>query len=469
MSYQSYALDEMKRANIESHIQSAVVQALTDIDAMGHSGGSIDVYLQMVTRWCRNARTVVDQQAHINLLPEQFHAAIKGLSRDDINAMMMLVNSLGRFEPLSPLTGDDDEWIDQSGPTGSPFFQNRRCMTVFKEGLTEQAYHAERHLFAYPSSCYTGWHLTNRGRELSSRQITFPYDVLQHPTEVTYHTHDGWEEPLPAGIDSDIWLQWMRDRYVKGIDPTTNRVREEAMFVQYDGETREVNGQTNFFIRLTTLLCHLKYNPEATTAHVIQRLGWLADNGEPFVAEWSEPGDESDDVHTFKMVIADTVIAHALARMLGLIQPDWQYMVSGQQLFNYTYNWGASLFWNPVNQREYRLDWRQVFVADKNYQRWLAVKPDGAYFDPTVINHLTNVTVPDYKEQGTDGKAFYYDKPHQITGDHEDYLYQKRRELGLAHPRRRLNLTMSESDSNPVATVNAIVDVSRNQHTTKKD
>jgi hypothetical protein len=40
-----------------------------------------------------------------------------------------IVNRLMRYQPLTPLTGEDDEWME----VGSGVFQNKRCSHVFKE------------------------------------------------------------------------------------------------------------------------------------------------------------------------------------------------------------------------------------------------------------------------------------------------------------------------------------------------
>ena len=40
-----------------------------------------------------------------------------------------IIEKLLDFKPLSPLTGEDDEWVD----VGDGLFQNKRCSRVFKE------------------------------------------------------------------------------------------------------------------------------------------------------------------------------------------------------------------------------------------------------------------------------------------------------------------------------------------------
>lgn len=39
---------------------------------------------------------------------------------------------LAQHKPLTPLTGEDDEWDDRSAQNGSPLWQNKRCHSVFK-------------------------------------------------------------------------------------------------------------------------------------------------------------------------------------------------------------------------------------------------------------------------------------------------------------------------------------------------
>jgi len=80
-----------------------------------------------------------------------------------INALEKLL----RFEPLTPLTGADDEWVEvgDDGPDGT-CFQNKRSPRVFKDNTG--AYDIDGKVFREPSgACYTS-------RD-SRVYITFPY------------------------------------------------------------------------------------------------------------------------------------------------------------------------------------------------------------------------------------------------------------------------------------------------------
>lgn len=77
------------------------------------------------------------------------------------------VEQLANFEPLSPLTGEDDEWSNVSEASGMPMWQNKRCSHVFKEG-DGQAYDIDGKVFRDANGCC----YTNRDSRVF---VTFPY------------------------------------------------------------------------------------------------------------------------------------------------------------------------------------------------------------------------------------------------------------------------------------------------------
>lgn len=72
-----------------------------------------------------------------------------------------------RFEPLTPLTGADDEWMDIAEyGDGSPCWQNIRCGHVFKD--KNGAYDIDGKIFREPNgACFTN--------SESRTPVTFPY------------------------------------------------------------------------------------------------------------------------------------------------------------------------------------------------------------------------------------------------------------------------------------------------------
>ncbi len=74
-----------------------------------------------------------------------------------------IVEKLMRYEPLTPLTGADDEWTE----VADGVFQNRRCSHVFKEANGE-AYDIAGIIWREPDGgCFTNYE--------SRVPVSFPY------------------------------------------------------------------------------------------------------------------------------------------------------------------------------------------------------------------------------------------------------------------------------------------------------
>jgi len=74
----------------------------------------------------------VSMREHILRMVEAF--ADEGHSGFSANYAVNCLDKLLRYEPLSPLTGEDDEWNE----VGDGVYQNKRCSRVFKEN--DEAY-----------------------------------------------------------------------------------------------------------------------------------------------------------------------------------------------------------------------------------------------------------------------------------------------------------------------------------------
>ena len=76
-----------------------------------------------------------------------------------------------RFQPISPLTGQDSEWNDVSEFSGmetGTFFQNNRCSRVFKDITTNEVYDIEGIIWEDEDGCT----FTNKQSHVP---VTFPY------------------------------------------------------------------------------------------------------------------------------------------------------------------------------------------------------------------------------------------------------------------------------------------------------
>ncbi len=103
-----------------------------------------------------------------------------------------LLSKLLKYEPLTPLTGDDSEWVDVAEQNGSPLWQNKRCSRVFK--TTEGAYDIDGRVFyewaerdldpdeeGYPGIRRFKSYWTSRESRVD---VTFPYTPITQYVEV---------------------------------------------------------------------------------------------------------------------------------------------------------------------------------------------------------------------------------------------------------------------------------------------
>jgi len=87
-----------------------------------------------------------------------------------------VLNRLLQFKPLSPLTGDDDEWNE----VADGVFQNKRCGDVFKNA-NGTAHYNEAKIFSDDGG--ETWYTNVNSRV----EITFPFTVPDKPEKVLVH------------------------------------------------------------------------------------------------------------------------------------------------------------------------------------------------------------------------------------------------------------------------------------------
>lgn len=83
--------------------------------------------------------------------------------------ILNILDRLLRYKPLSPLTGEDDEWLDCS-EFGMNELQNKRCMSVFKRP-DGTAYWVEGKIFSEDGG--KSWYTSKDSRV----DIEFPFNV----------------------------------------------------------------------------------------------------------------------------------------------------------------------------------------------------------------------------------------------------------------------------------------------------
>jgi len=123
------------------------------------------------------------------------------------SALSQAIKKLCLFEPIAPLTGEDDEWMDVSGVTmTSALLQNKREGGVFKDMNKEDsgAYYLDAIVWKTPNGhTWTGTAELPDGTEIRSRQYikSFPF------TPKTFVIHVNEEEVTPGNWRFEVFDQ----------------------------------------------------------------------------------------------------------------------------------------------------------------------------------------------------------------------------------------------------------------------
>jgi hypothetical protein len=108
----------------------------------------------------------------------------QGHSGSSAPYVLNLFQRLAKFNPISPLTGEDDEWSEAVLSSG--LYQNKRSSDVFKDGKGGDAYWSCGRVFREASGlCYT-----STGSRVD---ITFPWVKPEEPEIVEVGSNEGRE------------------------------------------------------------------------------------------------------------------------------------------------------------------------------------------------------------------------------------------------------------------------------------
>ena len=120
-----------------------------------------------LVRHVRNEIGRIDRDVVLNCTNIARVFSLGGHSGGSASIVIPWIEKALSWEPVAPLTGEDDEWVDRSDETGYPLWQNKRCSRVFKKS-DGTAYDVSGIVFIDPNGAY----YTN-GK--SRTAVVFPY------------------------------------------------------------------------------------------------------------------------------------------------------------------------------------------------------------------------------------------------------------------------------------------------------
>lgn len=125
--------------------------------------------------------------------------SLEGHSGASAPFAVSLFSRLASWKPLSPLTGEDDEWENMSDCSGYEVYQNKRYSSVFKEG-DGKAHDIDAYVFVEPYTDPETGEVRESGftGSASRKHITFPYIPPEKPVYIHVPRDSTHEEQLAA-------------------------------------------------------------------------------------------------------------------------------------------------------------------------------------------------------------------------------------------------------------------------------
>lgn len=172
--------------------------------------------LDRIANSCKNDKEGYNMQQVINknIMDIIYTFSEQGHSGMTASYTISMLNRLMNYKPITPLTGEDDEWVKLDYGDRLAY-QNKRCPSVFKDSQG-RAYDAEARVFSDDNG-HT-WYTNSE----SSEYITFPYNVPDTPQSVIINNQEQRlkvQEEIKQLIESitgnKITKEFTEDSYLK--------------------------------------------------------------------------------------------------------------------------------------------------------------------------------------------------------------------------------------------------------------
>jgi hypothetical protein len=402
MGYKSYLRKETKLAGIELSAEDLAMcdRIFEIVDAQGHSGGSMGILNSYLRRFESPAAATEGQKqifraADVSdgLVLDAFQV-LDGLSMSHATKLVGLIVRVLRFEPLSPLTGDDSEWMSLDCDREQS--QNRRLSSVFRNNVTGHAYWLDGHGVNYPRpwGFAKSWHGHNR-----PRNIQFP---LEMPVETQNHYYTDETLSQRVVLDSVSHRGHLSNQLLatsRGID-TTPRLNVQLEACDVETRSEALEKALEMIMQCWHELKEQRYPAELH--HVL-----LSQLDSLDYREEDECDTAPRELYGVKFAVCDIAhISHVIAQL------PFDFVIDGD-LITCEHNGTFQLL--------------PVMFPSLGFTEW----QDSGFLAVRWVDDL-NKTKAVYLNILRDNQC------EEIAGDQDDWLWNFRRRNGLPHPERKL-------------------------------
>ena len=133
--------------------------------------------------------------------------ANQGHSGMSAGIVSSLFNKLAKYEPLQPVTGRDEEWVEAfNDSNGQPVLQNKRCSAMFKHADGRVTYND-----AIIKRCLNGTSWTGPLFLTKEDSINNVNQIKVEVKEFPFTPRTFYIDVLEEEIAKDDWIMWVAD------------------------------------------------------------------------------------------------------------------------------------------------------------------------------------------------------------------------------------------------------------------
>lgn len=273
MSYIKYAEHEFELNPDYKEVGPILLKLLEIVGDEGHSGGSIGWFSGAYRQWAKDPKELPlgdnpDDLFNFARMINPLWNVVKELEVEKRDRILGALYKLMKFEPLSPLTGEDDEWNEVggfSGPGGKTTYQNRRHCSIFKDGKDGQAYNSSGLVRGTPSDSFRSFiYFSSRW---SRTPVDFPFSVEDNPVIREEYEDDDYTKRIDVGGDRQAWLANARKVMRTGIHPLTGNIYDRAWYLSiYTERNCEVESALEAIVMRRGDMTYEQYDQAAADA-----------------------------------------------------------------------------------------------------------------------------------------------------------------------------------------------------------